>query len=759
MSRFLHRLGRCAARRRRRVLLAWLLAVAALVAVGLGLGGRTSDRFSIPGTETQRAIDLLQTKYADRAGDSRRLVLHAQHGAIHDEANRKALAELTQRVAALPGVDSVTPVVTAADMGLRGDPSVGFVQVQYASGPAAHALARSTQLDRAANTSRAAGFDITVASDLASSSAGHKPGGSEVIGVGAAVLVLLVAFGSVVAMGLPIGTALVSLAAGLMLVTVGAAFTDVWSVAPTIAAMIGLGVGIDYALFIVTRHRENLRSGMTVEEAAGRAIATAGQAVLFAGATVVIAILGLAFARIPMVTSMGFASALVVAVSVLAALTLLPALLGFAGHRIDRLKLPMGRERHRRREQRGLARRWSQHVARRPWRYAAGSAVLLFVLAVPFASIRLGQADAGNDAPGSPGRVAYDTLARGFGPGFNGPLEVVVALGRHPDRAAATARVDAITRQLKGITGVAAALAEPGLNTAGDTALVTVYPASAPQSAQTQKLVHRIRHDVAQMAKGATGVERILVTGASAAVVDISDRVRSSLPLFIGAVLGLSILLLMAVFRSILVPLKAAAMNLLGIAAAYGVVVAIFQWGWAKHLFGVSGTVPIISFLPMFMFAILFGLSMDYEVFLMSRIREEYLRTGDNLASVSRGIHTTARVITAAAIIMVSVFGSFCFGSDPTVKMMGLGLAVAILLDATVIRMVLVPASMALLGRANWWLPRWLDRRLPRFDFEGDGGLPAPEMEATLGSLPPARPASPPLALPGGGEAELASVD
>jgi RND superfamily putative drug exporter len=355
-------------------------------------------------------------------------------------------------------------------------------------------------------------------------------------------------------------------------------------------------------------------------------------------------------------------------------------------------------------------------------------------LTVPFFSIRLGQADAGNDPKGTDTRVAYDTLVQGFGPGFNGPLEVAVDVGPGGDPTAAQAKVQAITRALRNTPGVAAALAQPGLNTAGDTALITAYPTTAPQAAATQHLVHSLRDTVLPGVERSTGVKRILVTGSTAAIVDISDKVQSSLPLFIGAVIGLSILLLMVVFRSILVPLKAAAMNLLGIGAAYGVVVAIFQWGWAKQLFGVSETVPIIAFLPMFMFAILFGLSMDYEVFLMSRIREEYVRTGDNLAAVSRGIDTTARVITAAAIIMVSVFCSFCFGADPTVKMMGLGLAVAIFLDATLIRMVLVPATMALLGNANWWVPRWLDRWLPHLDLESERDLPVPEMDPRLPS-------------------------
>jgi len=447
--------------------------------------------------------------------------------------------------------------------------------------------------------------------------------------------------------------------------------------------------------------------------------------------------LGLAFVGIPLVTVMGLAAAVVVAVSVLAALTLLPAFLGFAGHNIDRFKLPFvqggaNADRH------SWAHRWSQHVSHRPWRYALGTAAVLIALTVPFFSIRLGSADAGNNKKGLTTRTAYDWQAAGFGRGFNGPLMLVVDLGKAQTRAQAQATLQAIAGDARRVPGVAAVSATPGPNASGDTGVVTVYPTTSPQDEATKSLVKRLRHDLAPTVEQATGVSKVMVSGSTAAQIDMGNKVQSRLPLFIGAVLLLSFLLLMVVFRSLVVPLKAALLNLLGIAASYGVIVAIFQWGWGKSLFGVAETIPIVSFLPMFMFAILFGLSMDYEVFLMSRIREEYVRTGDNLASVGRGIDTTARVITAAAIIMVSVFGSFVLGDNPTIKMMGVGLATAIFLDATLIRMVLVPATMSLLGRANWWLPGWLDRLLPHLDIEGEGGLPEPEMESGFRPVGPA---------------------
>ncbi|MCU1352326.1 MAG: hypothetical protein JWM05_1535, partial [Acidimicrobiales bacterium] len=454
---------------------------------------------------------------------------------------------------------------------------------------------------------------------------------------------------------------------------------------------------------------------------------------------VVIAICGLQFVGIPLVAAMGFATAAVVAVSVVAAVTLLPALMGFAGHNIDRLRLP-GSKAATTNDEHSTAARWSHHVARHPWRYLVGGFVLLGVLTIPFFGIRLGQTDAGNDPRNSTTRKSYDLLAAGFGKGFNGPLTLAVDLGQ----AGQAQALPAIVREVSRDPGVAFVMPRPIVNPAGDAAVLTVFPRSSPQDAATQQLVHRLRDRVAPGLVASTGVRSVMVTGGTAAFIDVSDKISSRLPVFIGSVLAMSFLLLMVVFRSILVPLKAALMNLLGISAAYGVVVAIFQWGWGASVFGVEESLPIIAFLPMLMFAILFGLSMDYEVFLMSRIREEYVRTGDNTRSVGTGIAHTARVITAAAVIMVSVFGSFATGKDHTVQMMGVGLASAILLDATVIRMVLVPATMQLLGDRNWWLPGWLDRILPNLDIEGEGGLPAPEYEDGRG--PDAGDAEPPAA-------------
>jgi RND superfamily putative drug exporter len=490
--------------------------------------------------------------------------------------------------------------------------------------------------------------------------------------------------------------------------------------------MIGLGVGIDYSLFVITRHRENLADGLDVVDSIGRTNATAGQSVLFAGTTVVIAICGLALAGVPFVASLGFATAVVVAVAVCAALTLMPALLGLVGRHINSWELPWTKRRQAE-VRAGDARptfwaRWADRVGRRPWPYLVVSLIALLALAAPLVSIRLGQTDAGTLPKSSTQRQAYDLLSQGFGPGFNGPLSIVVELPAPADQAVMPRLLPAVSADRD-----VATVSPPVLSPSGKTALVTAVPKTAPQDAATTALVHRLRDSVLPAATRGSGATA-LVTGSTAVFIDLSARIASRLPVFIAVVVALSFILLMVVFHSIFVPLKAAVMNVLSICAAYGVVVAVFEWGWGKGLIGLHQTVPIVSFVPMMMFAILFGLSMDYEVFLLSRIRERWMATGDSHRSVVEGLASTARVITSAAVIMVSVFASFLLVDDPTVKMIGLGLAVAVLVDATLIRMVLVPATMTLLGAANWWLPKSLDRVLPHIDFEDGAGAAGPDV-------------------------------
>ncbi len=720
MSRLLYRLGRASVRRRRLVVLAWIIGAVGVIALGSLSGGKTSDAFEAPGVESQTALDVLQRDFPAAAGTSAQLVFATSTGTLSDPdaaaAVDAALADVTRQ----PHVDSVGTLQRAPDG------RVAYADVQYdVPSDEIRTAAFGRLEDTAAEVNRSDVVRMELGGDLPSEAVQPEFGGQEFVGLLVAAIVLLFAFGSIIAMGLPIGIALVGLATSVGLITIIASFVDVSSVSPTIATMIGLGVGIDYALFIVTRHRENLQLGLTVEDAAGRALATAGSAVLFAGITVMIAICGLAIAGIPLVTVMGLTAGLTVAVMVAVALTLLPALLGFAGHKIDSVRLPFmrGRAAATRPARESMWHRWGRQVSAHPWRYLAAGVIALALLMAPVFSLRLGMTDNGSMPESITTRRAYDLLADGFGPGFNGPLLLSVELN-----GASVASLDGLERAVAADPDVAA-VAPAQANAGGTAAVLRVIPRSSPQDEATTTLIHRLRRDVIPQAMDPVPDAAVYVGGQTATFIDISDKVASRLPYFIGAVIVLSVLLLMMVFRSVAVPIKAAVMNLLSIGAAYGVIVAVFQWGWLKGLVGVQETVPIVSFLPMMLFAILFGLSMDYEVFLLSRIREEYLRRHDNDSAVIEGIAATARVITSAALIMISVFVAFVLSADPTIKMFGLGLATAVFIDATVVRIVLVPATMKLLGDWNWWLPNWLDRLLPNLDIEAGAGLPAPEFE------------------------------
>ena len=547
--------------------------------------------------------------------------------------------------------------------------------------------------------------------------------GSEMIGVIAAVIILLLAFGSLIAMGLPLGMALFGLALGISSMSLITYLVDIPSFAPQMASMIGLAVGIDYALFLVTRYREFLARGMTIEESVGRAVATAGQAVVFAGGTVVIAILGLAVAGVPFMTAAGIATSVIVLIMVVASVTLLPAFLGLVGHWINRLGLRRKEAKDGRTVGSGWQ-RWGEHVSRNAWSYAIGVTIFLLALTAPVLGLRLGFPDAGTLPETRTERRAYDLVAEGFGPGINGPLVIAVDISQDPSV------VEPLRGAIMADEGIAT-VAPPEVNAEAGVATLLAFPTTAPQDDATLDTIERLRAEVFPPVLGESPA-RAHVGGSTASFADIGDQVTDRLPLFIAAVILLSFLLLTLVFRSVLVPLKAALLNLLSIGAAYGVLVMVFQWGWGIGIVGLDSTVPIVSFIPLFMFAVLFGLSMDYEVFLLSRVREEYLVTGDNDTSVIHGIASTARVITSAALIMISVFLGFVLGEDPAIKMVGLGLAIAIFVDATIVRMILVPAAMKLMGDANWWIPGWLDRVLPTIDIEGEAALPEPEMEADL---------------------------
>jgi putative drug exporter of the RND superfamily len=535
---------------------------------------------------------------------------------------------------------------------------------------------------------------------------------SELIGGVAAVLVLLVAFGSVIAMLAPLLGAVLGVGIGILLIGLLATRMDVISFAPTMASMIGVAVGIDYALFVVTRHRQHLADGQDVAGSIGMAVHSAGRSVIFAGVTVMISMLGLTVIGIPLVASLGVAVAITVAIAVLVAITLLPALFGLLGANIDRLRTPFVAVKAEVDPDSTSAwsARWARAVTHRPWVALAIGVPLLVVLAIPALSLRTGWPDARNSPNGSPPRVAFDLLTDGFGIGANAPLLVVIDL-TDAKRDAASVVVGRLA-QLPGVSQVTPAIP----NADGSSAIVQVTPTSGPEDEATAELVRTLRAQGSLETSTGTGLQ---VTGATAFYIDISERLNARLPFFIGAVVLLSFILLTAVFRAPVVAAKAALMNLLGIAASYGVIVAVFQWGWAKDLIGLEQTVPIISFLPMALFAVLFGLSMDYEVFILSRVRESWLKEGDNTKAIVHGLTASARVVTAAAAIMFVVFASFVAGDSAEIKMFGVGLAVAVLLDATIIRLLLVPATMRVLGNANWWIPAWLDRILPSLDVEG----------------------------------------
>ena len=710
MSKYLYRWGRAAARHPWRMIGAWLVLAVAVFTLQINVGGETSDDFTIPGTEAQLGLDLLQERFPSEGGVSGRVVFADPDGDITDTEARAAIVATLEEIAAGDEVLGVSDPFDPAAASLSSDGVVAFATVRYSVDPPGPEQGEAAEA--AVEIAREAGLQAELSREIVRGSEAVE--GGEAIGLGVALLVLLVAFGSVIAAGIPIGSALFGIFVGLGLITVMAGYTDVPSISPMIASMIGIGVGIDYALFVVTRHRGFLQEGKDPVEAAALANATSGTSVLFAGTTVVIALAGLLLAGIPSISMMGYSAAITVAVAMAGAVTLLPAFLGLAGSRIDRWKLG-------RRARTGAldvasnqtwSGRWADHVGRHPWRYAIASFVGLVVIAAPVLDMRTGLADDGTASTEHTYRMAYDLLADGFGPGFNGPLTIAVDAGR--GGAVAAADLDRVAVSVRSAEGVAF-VTEPTVNAAGDAAVLTAFPTTSPQDEATERLVHRLRDDVLPNVTDSD----TYITGNTAGFIDISEKLGSRLPWFIGAVIGLSFILLMLVFRSIVVPLKAAVMNLLSIGAAYGVVVVVFQWGWGNELIGVDSTVPISPFLPMIMFAILFGLSMDYEVFLLSRVREEFVRSGDSHQSVVDGLAATARVITSAALIMMSVFSAFLLTPDVEVKMFAVGLTVAVLVDASVVRMIFVPSSMALMGIANWWLPGWLDRLLPHVDVEG----------------------------------------
>ncbi|MFJ9408027.1 MMPL family transporter [Streptomyces sp. NPDC101393] len=743
----LRRLGEWCARHFVIVIVLWLVALAGLQFLQRTYGGGYSDNFTLPGSQSQLGSDVLKKHEPKAGGYSSTVVLHDAAKPLTGFAGQinstvTSLEKLPEVLSAQsplppPGASAPKPPAGTPDVGpLSTDGHTGYITVRFSVQPSTLGSGYLTGVDRAVQPLRSAGVDVEYGGplgELARPKANDKV--SELIGFGVAIVVLLAGFGSVLAAGVPLVTALIGVICGLgALGLLAAAFTFA-TVSPTLATMIGLGVGIDYALFLITRHRQNLMDGRDPVTAAGLAVSTSGRAVLVSGCTVIIALTGLSVSGVSFIAKLGVAAAVTVVSAVLGALTLVPALLGLIGRRMDRFRVrkPIAESdagtgagadagagagadgkdavAH------GTWHRYAQRVERRPWWFLAGGVIVVAVLAVPVFSIQLGHIGDGADPKSFTDRRAFDLMSSAFGPGSNGPLTLVIDQSAVPqaDRSALASQAGKALTQVPG----AATITPLKATSDGDVLTGTAYSTQAPQNADTTDLTNRLVDDILPQAVRGTEAHGY-VTGTTAAQVDFLDIVAERLPLIIAVVVALAFLIILIVFRGLLVALKAAVLNVLSIAASYGVVVAVFQWGWGGPALGVSGKVPIESYVPMMMFAIVFGLSMDYEIFLLSRVHEAWLRTADAKAGVAHALEITARVITCAALIMVSVFAAFIISDNIVVKMLGLGLAVSVLIDATVVRLLLVPAVMTLLGPAAWWTPRWLDRILPHVSTEGE---------------------------------------
>ncbi|NEE23483.1 MMPL family transporter [Streptomyces sp. SID7499] len=722
----LRRLGEWCARHFVVVIIAWLVALVALQVVSREFGGEYSDNFSLPQAQAQKGLDVLKAHDPQAGGYSSQIVMRDDQQPLTALSSQMSttVADLEKLPHVLSAQNPLSAPATPSgqkNVGpLSDDKKTAYITVRFDVQPSTLGDDYLNGVDTAVQPLRSAGAEVEYGGplgELARPSADDRV--SELIGFGVAVIVLLVGFGSVIAAVVPLLSALISVVGGLAILGLLAAAFTFATVSPTLATMIGLGVGIDYALFMLTRHRQNLIDGMDPVRAAGQAASTSGHAVLVSGCTVIIALAGLSASGVSFISLLGVAAAVTVVSAVVGALTLVPALLGFIGRHIDRfhVRTPIAEtEAGAGDTPQGTWHRYAQRVERRPLSFLSAGVAVVVVLAIPLFSIQLGHIGDGADPTSFTDRRAFDLMSDAFGPGSNGPLTVVIDQTNVPQ----SQRSDLASKAQQSLDKVQGTAAVTPLTPTqdGDILLGTVYSTVSPQNAKTTDLTNRLVDDTLPDAVQGTDAKGY-VTGTTATQVDFRDIVASQLPVIIAVVVGLAFLIILAVFRGLLVAVKAAVLNVLSIAASYGVVVAVFQWGWGGPALGVHGKVPIESYVPMMMFAIVFGLSMDYEIFLLSRVHEAWLRTGNAKGSVAHALEITARVITCAALIMVSVFAAFLLSDNIVVKMLGLGLAVSVLIDATVVRLLMVPAVMTLLGRHAWWMPRWLDRVLPHIDAEG----------------------------------------
>jgi RND superfamily putative drug exporter len=717
MTGVLYGLAQFCVKRRLIVVAVWFVVTVALVAISHGLGDNTNDNLSLPGTDSQRATDALTHSFPAQANGTSPIVLHASNGVLTDQKYANAIDQAVTNLTKNKDVASaVSPLSQQGATQLSKDKATGYISVTLSVTPGSLSEgATQTLIDAAAKPAESAGLEVETGGQLGQKVSKPSTESSELIGILAAMVILTITFGTVTSMLLPIITAIFALLSTLAVIRMLGHVATVPTVAPTLATMIGLGVGIDYALFIVTRHFRGLHDGLPMEESIARAVATSGGAVFFAGGTVTIALVSLAVAGIPLVTTMGLMAAISVVIAVLAALTLLPAELGLLGPRINSLRVrhPATDEEVRN----GMWAKLANEIAKRPIPSGLVALLILIPLSIPLLSLTLGQQDVAKLSTTTTARRAYDLISKNFGPGVNGPLLIVATLGSPAQNGTKDPRLATLQKDVSSAAGVAG-ISPMQIDKAGTTAFFNAISKAGPAEKQTTNLVNSLRGSVIPSAEKGTNMHAD-VGGSTAAYDDLATKISSKLPLQIAVVIALSFVLLILAFRTLVVPPQAAVMNLLSIGASYGVLTAIFQYGWLSGVIGLGGSVPIVSYVPLFMFAILFGLSMDYEVFLVSQIEEHVHAGEDNKSSVVSGLVTSARVITAAALIMVFVFGSFLLNGDPTVKQFGVGLAVAVILDATVVRCLLVPALMILMGEHNWFFPRWLDKITPHLSIEG----------------------------------------